>query len=312
MSRAAVLLFCASLCAAATAAAGLAPPVDATLQDYRPVFLACRDPQGGERLAIRRFRKAAAELLLTVEPETLATQIEPADRIGCTDAQEEKHGGTRYLRAVAAAARPPDRRVSLNAGLVHGAGAGAFVTGDLCPSRKPLDRGFFEKLKALGPHTPVALAVSGRWLKRHEADFDWLKRQAQDGALDILWVNHSYSHPYVLGRPDAANFLLLPGADIESEILETERLLLAHGVLPSVFFRFPGLVADAARLEQARRLHLVSVGADSWLALGPPPRAGSILLVHPNGNEPAGLRLFDRLLRRGALPLPLRALTEAP
>ncbi len=316
MKRAAALLVCASLCAPATAAeAPCGTPVareGLTPQDYRPVFSACHDAEGGERLAIRRFASAGADLLLTVEPQTLATRIEAAQCLSCLETEDEKQSASRYLRAVTAAAAPPLRPVSLNAGLAHGAGGGAFLTGDLCPSRKPLDRAFFEKLKSFGPHTPVALAVSGRWLKNHRADFTWLKEQAQSGALDILWVDHSYSHRYLRDRPDGANFLLLPDADIKSEVLDTERLLLTHGVVPSVFFRFPGLVADAALLEQVRRLHLVALGADSWLVLGPPPRAGSILLVHPNGNEPAGLRLFDKLLRRGALPLPLRALTEAP
>jgi hypothetical protein len=58
--------------------------------------------------------------------------------------------------------------------------------------------------------------------------------------------------------------------------------------------------------------HLIALGADSWLVLSPAPHAGSILLVHPNGNEPEGLKLFSRLLRAGKTPLPFRTITEAP
>ncbi len=54
------------------------------------------------------------------------------------------------------------------------------------------------------------------------------------------------------------------------------------------------------------------IGAVLWLALGLRPRPGSIVLVHPNGNEPAGLRLFWRLLETGAMPLPLRSINDAP
>jgi hypothetical protein len=59
---------------------------------------------------------------------------------------------------------------------------GSFITGDLCPSRKPLDRDLLEVVKKIGPHTPVALVISGLWLMRHGADFQWLKEQERSGA----------------------------------------------------------------------------------------------------------------------------------
>jgi hypothetical protein len=36
------------------------------------------------------------------------------------------------------------------------------------------------------------------------------------------------------------------------------------------------------------------------------------VLVHPNGNEEAGLRIFSRLTQQGKMPTPFRALNEAP
>ena len=292
--------------------------VGARPRDYQPIFQTCRDEAGETRLAIRRMSVEDDALLLTVDPKMLTTSLERANCWRCADTDDDAQQDTRYLKAL----RPPAGAGAqsgplVNAGLVHGAGAGSFVTGDLCPSQRPLDRGFFDLLAKNspgknGPGTPVALAVSGLWLARHRADFEWLKEKARAGALDITWVNHSYRHPYVPGRPDAGNYLLRPGTDMAAEILETEQLMIAQGVTPSVFFRFPGLVADASVLETARRHHLITLGADSWLVLGPPPRDGSIVLVHPNGNEPAGLRLFSRLLERGGLPLPLRPINEAP
>ena len=80
-----------------------------------------------------------------------------------------------------------------NAGLTHGAGPGDFVTGDLCPSKRPLDRAFFARLEAASPHAAVALSVSGLWLIHHFADFRWLVDQRNSGALDILWVDHTYT-----------------------------------------------------------------------------------------------------------------------
>ena len=219
------------------------------------------------------------------------------------------------MRAVAQSAEAPGlvhRGFLQNAGLAHGAAAGAFVTGDLCPSRRPLDRPFFDKLAIEGPHTPVALSISGLWLLHHFADYRWLLDRQAAGALDILWVDHTYHHPYRRGVPDDRNFLLTKGVDADAEILDTERLLIANGQTPSLFFRFPGLISSAPLMQAVRRHHLISLGADAWLALGQRPGEGSIVLVHPNGNEEAGLALFDRDLAHGAIARPLEPLIAAP
>ncbi len=316
-----VLLFCACLAAAATARAeencgpvAIAPVAGATgarVHDYEPVFESCAR-NGETRFATRSFRIDGEKLLLTVDPQTLATSLERAACWRCAETNDADEADTRFLQAVRPPADPNRPPALVNAGLIHGEGAGVFITGDLCPSHKPLDRAFIEEVAAQGPGAPLTLAVSGAWIARHAEDFAWLQEKAHSGAIDITWANHSYSHPYVGGVKDAQNYLLRPGVDLDREIFETEKLLIAHGEVPSVFFRFPGLVSDAALLEKLKERHLVALGADSWLALGPPPRAGSIVLVHPNGNEPGGLQIFARLLKSGRMPGPFRRINEAP
>ncbi len=319
----ALFLLCARLASSATARgeedacapAKIAPepaPTGARVANYAPIFESCVNEAGETRLAIRRMSVDGEALLLAVDPRSLQTSLERAQCWRCAETNEAAQADTRYLQAVRPPQDPARPPALVNAGLIHGAGGGAFITGDLCPSPKPLDRAFFEKLSVQGPHTPVTLAIAGSWLAHHRADFAWLQEKARSGALDIAWANHSYSHPYVAGVADKQNYLLRPGVDLDREIFETERLIIAHGETPSVFFRFPGLAADGALIEHVRSRHLVPLGADSWLALGPPPRPGSIVLVHPNGNEPGGLRLFSRLLETGRMPRPLRPIIEAP
>jgi peptidoglycan/xylan/chitin deacetylase (PgdA/CDA1 family) len=132
------------------------------------------------------------------------------------------------------------------------------------------------------------------------------------GALAITWTNHTYTHPYKKGVAEAENFLLTPGVDADHEIEETERLLIANGGVPSVFFRFPGLVSSSPLMKAVAAHHLISLGADAWLALGETAHAGSIVLVHPNGNEPKGLKIYARAAADGRLPTPFRPLDEAP
>jgi len=287
----------------------------ATVHDYRPVLKACVAADGRKAIAIREMTVAGAGVDLLADPEALTTRLERAACWVCSEMSDGQLRSTRMGRAISESSEAPGlihRGFLQNAGLVHGAAPGDFVTGDLCPSKRPLDRAFFTRLEAASPHAPVALSISGLWLTHHFADFRWLIDQRNSGALDILWVDHTYHHPYRRRLPDAANFLLTRGVDPEAEILDTERLLIANGETPSLFFRFPGLVSSDPLMQAVSRFHLVTLGADAWLAKGQQPERGSIVLVHPNGNEPKGLALFARDLKRGTIPAPLEPLTAAP
>jgi hypothetical protein len=290
--------------------------VDAqTVADYHSILRSCRGAGGAAAIAIRSMTIDGAPLLLLADPQKLSTRIERSACWTCQDASEASLAGTRYLRTVAEAAATPGiahRTFLDNAGLIHGAAPGAFVTGDLCPSRAPLDRRFFEKLMTSGPGAPVALSISGLWLLHHADDFHWLMDKQAQGALDIVWTNHSYHHPYAKGRPDDQTFMLTKGLDVDYEILETERLLIANGGVPSAFFRFPGLVSNSPLMDAVRRHHLIVIGTDAWLAKGQRPGEGSILLVHPNGNEEGGIDRFARLYDQGAIARPLEPLPAAP
>lgn len=294
-------------------------PLDGPLQplqrveDYRVILKSC-SVAGKQRLAIREMRVGGEKLLLTVDPQTLAANLEFADGSDCSEAQ----GTSRFLALVDRYAADTGKKPSAgatwleNAGLKHGRGEGAYLTGDLCPSRKPLDRAFLQSLEKPGEAPPVALAISGLWLTRHAEDFAWLRREKAEGRLAITFVNHSYSHPYRPGLPDGQNFLLEPGLDKDREVLDVERLLIANGETPSVFFRFPGLISDPDWMAALQRDHLIPLGSDAWLALLPQTPPGAILLVHANGNEPFGLDRFRKLNLQGALPKPFRSINEAP
>jgi hypothetical protein len=297
---------------------GFRPPPGATLTSvagYRPVLKSCEAADGRRAVSIREMTIGGESVALLADPATLTTRLERSACWTCRESSDDELASTRMGRAIAASAEAPGiahRGFLENAGLRRGAAPGAFVTGDLCPSRRPLDRGFFTRLASNGPHTPVALAVSGLWLTHHEKDFRWLAEEREAGALDIVWVDHTFTHPYRRKLPDASNFLLTRGVDAENEILKTERLVIANGETPSLFFRFPGLVSSDPLMQAVRRFHLVTLGADAWLAIGQKPGPGSIVLVHPNGNEPFGLKVFAADVARGAIPKPLEPLTAAP
>ena len=287
----------------------------AAVADYQPVLRACVAADGRKAVAIREMTVGGQRIALLADPEALTTRLERAACWTCRDESEGELSSTRMGRAVRESAQEPGlihRGFLQNAGLTHGAELGDFVTGDLCPSNRPLDRTFFTRLEAATPHAPVALSISGLWLIHHFDDFHWLVGERNSGALKILWTDHTYHHPYQRKLPNDANFLLSKGVDPQEEILDTERLLIANGETPSLFFRFPGLVSSDPLMQAVSRLQLVTLGADAWLAIGQKPGHGSIVLVHPNGNEPMGLKVFASDLAHRTIAAPLEPLTAAP
>ncbi|MGC1863467.1 MAG: hypothetical protein WA733_20695, partial [Methylocystis sp.] len=126
-------------------------PNGAGPRDYHAILQSCVNDAGARKLATRRMALGAEALLLTVDPNSLATSLERARCWRCTDTNDAAEADTRFMRALKKpepAPATPD--VLDDAGLLSGKGEGVFVTGDLCPSRRPLDRDFLELLAGQG------------------------------------------------------------------------------------------------------------------------------------------------------------------
>jgi hypothetical protein len=279
---------------------------------YRPAFRTGYDGTGVLQVAIREFLSDGAPRLLLVNPVTLETSVAGGAALDTgRPAAAAAIRDTPFGMALARYTALPCKLQ--NHGAVHADRPvdGVFLTVDMCPSAKPMEKAFFLALADLsrlhGRPTPVAIAMTGNWLVNHRGELAWLGREIREGKLAVTWVNHSYSHPYTPGVPLERNFLLAPGVDFEREVLATEQLLLKNGLVPSPFFRFPGLVADGKLIEKLGRLSLVPIGSDAWLAKGESPSAGSFILVHGNGNEPQGIKkimpLFGKEGNTRFLPL---------
>ena len=256
-------------------------------------------------LAIRRFEGSGKTWLLLAKPRTMVTKVAEASlyelKPTTLAAARQTFKNTAYTNALTAAEKQSS--TIQDAGIVQGMPkeTGISLTIDLCPSHKTLDRRIFNDVFAefnkVEPHPPVAISVSGLWMKDHEADLNWLKQQELDGHIFITWINHTYNHRVDPKKPLKENFLLEPGTNINYEVLETEQAMLRNGLLPSVFFRFPGLVSDAKLLYEITGFGLIPIGSDAWLAKGQKALPGSIVLIHGNGNEPIGVNDFISLLK---------------
>lgn len=275
----------------------------ASIKDYKVFYgVIVRNQQN--LFVTRRFENAGKRYYLLINPQTLETEIikskvydvEPMSY----DRALDFFKNTPYIRAIKKA---EEQSVGLqNAGVTKGATQenGITLTTDLCPSHRPLDRiAFTETIKAfekVETPVPVAISVSGLWMNHHSADLEWLKQMQANHQLSINWINHSYNHRFGPKLPLKRNFLLESGTDINFEVLETEKAILKNGLVPSVFFRFPGLVSSRELVFKITGLALIPIGSDAWLAKGQKPINGSIVLIHANGNEPVGVKDFIKLL----------------
>lgn len=282
------------------------------ITDYESIFIPCFTEKGELRIAIRSYDCNDEPYFLAVNPYTFATTAAPVTSFVSRRSVPSKPGyytkeeidSTPYVKALNQFTSPPYQLQ--NYGLTHATHPvnGAFLTIDMCPSVKPFEAEFFQKLANYSDKeaTPIALSMTGLWLLRHPDEFNWLVQQTKENKLAITWVNHSYSHIYyadLVSQTDLAkNFLLAERTNLKHELLTVEKLLLKHSQLPSVFFRTPGLVANEKLVKKFNKLGLIDVGSDAWLAKGEEPKDGSIILVHGNSNEHAGIEKIMPMLEQ--------------
>ncbi|MEO5581372.1 MAG: polysaccharide deacetylase [Saprospiraceae bacterium] len=288
---------------------GLSQTIPAqSISQYRPVLLIVKPIPGNgpDELAIRSFLKETNQMYLIVQADSLYTHEELATNYISKPTDwnylRSYWSSKPYIKALRETLQN-DSRLQ-NAGLVHlrDPEPGISLTVDLCPSKLSLDKRIFNVLcQSVTPYcltVPVALSISGQWLLTHKNDLAWLKSLVDQKELDITWINHTMHHHWNPNLPLSENFLLEKSTDLIAEVLGNEELLLEHGLLPSCFFRFPGLVSDKSIIDQIADWGLISIGSDAWLAKGQNPKAsGSIVLIHANGHDVIGINAFLRLLQ---------------
>lgn len=272
------------------------------LSAYKAIY-ALAVNNSGKYLAIRSFKSNQKKYLLLADLQNLKTRIEPAELYQLSNVDfnniRAMFKNSTYVKVVENILAN-DKAIQ-NSGLntpISGK-SGITLTVDLCPSHKEMDRVIVSDLLSNFKNSqpiPISFSISGKWLLKHQADFDWLKQLQDKNQLAITWINHSYNHR-VNELPLSQNFMLAKDTDVQAEVLENEQLLLKNGVVPSVFFRFPGLVSNQKLVEKIMRFGLIPVGSDAWLAKGEKAKNGSIVLIHGNGNEEPGVKDFIALLQ---------------
>lgn len=264
--------------------------------------LAIKD--GNAHLSLRSFTNNNQHYLLLLNPKTLDTRVDLSGNYQTSNLAWTNvlaiFRNTPYIKSLETAAAKDIQLQDAGIDQAIPKEKGITLTVDLCPSHKSLDRIIFQSVfnafNRVEQPAPIAVSVSGKWMMKHQDDLSWLKSLVEKKELNISWVNHSYNHD-VNSLPLPENFLLAPGTNLDTEVLENEKLMLKNGLTPSVFFRFPGLVSDKSIVEKIESYGLIPIGSDAWLAKGQQANKGSIVLIHGNGNEEIGVKDFLQLLK---------------
>ena len=287
----------------------------AVITQYSPQFQPFYNASGKLEIALRSYKKDGHSFHLAVVTDTLNTREisdEEFSKLHNKPIPLNCISTTRFMKLLKASTEAP--YPLSNDGITRSLYPlrGFFLTMDLCPTSKPLVREIIKKLPTSNLPIPLGVSITGLWVKNHPEDLEWLKKQDQSGHLAITWINHSYSHPYHHKAVDTDNFLLTRGTDLNLEVLKAEEKMLENGIVPSVFFRFPGLISSRDLIAKVSALHLISLGADAWLAKGKNPSSGSVILVHGTGNEPLGVSKLVHLYPsiNASVFLPLSKLIE--
>ena len=243
-------------------------------------------------LISRRFELSGVTFYLTTNTQTFQTKVLSlnASKLMPLD---ENFSTTPFARQLSDATS-----LHVKGGATHGVtqnDKAIYLTMDLCPSQKKgYESEFIEKLTQQNGKTPIAIALSSAWKAHHEKEFEALLKNP---LLEITWVNHTHTHFYDRNLPERENFMLHVNTHVKAEILGVEKTLLEEGITPSVFFRFPGLIADEKLMRELRETYfLIPLGSNSWIAKNEPVKTGSIILIHGNKNEPQGIAMLQKKL----------------
>ncbi|MBL6990546.1 MAG: hypothetical protein ISR65_12245 [Bacteriovoracaceae bacterium] len=281
-------------------------------------------------VGIRTIESSAGEYLLVLNPQTFKTNVIKRKCLKCFSEDspdfEDSQGAIlqsdyqdspfyHMLETYTQLPGPMVERLSATAdqndGMVRTVAPtdGYVLTIDMCPSSKhgyerdlfrlfPDDPQVNQKIVKKVGGIPIGVAITGLWIKRHKAQLAEIKQLQKDGVVQITWINHSYSHPYYRNRPMSENFLVKQQSKFPREVLLNEYAMLTNGLIPSVFFRYPGLVSSRNLQQKLFEFSLIPVGSDAWIAKGQRPHPGSIILTHGNLNEHAGVVRLKKFLRR--------------
>lgn len=238
-----------------------------------------------ELITLRRIQNYDDKIFyLTLNLNTLKTNILSSEQVSVTNFDEADFKHTNYYKIKELAKSKNNSWTGIDQFNVDH----HVLTLDLCPSKKKTDMKFLDFLQK-SKIDFFYLAVSGKWILDHQDDLNLIQKKFKN----VFWINHSFNHYYDPKKENNENFMLSKGTDLQVEVLQNEKTMLENDIMPSPFFRFPGLVANKELYFKVLSYGVIPIGSNAWLAKGQKISKGSVVLLHANGNEPQGLKTYS-------------------
>ena len=278
------------------------------VENYKVSIKQFHSDTGQLFLTLRQFNRNAKTFYLVLNTATLQTSIESLEAqqlepLNDTQMRQSQFGKLLYKATSFAKFGGIREATQPSSGAI-------FLTMDMCPSQKQgYEKEFLTQLTQRAGKTSIAIAMTSVWLRTHEKEFAEL---VNNPLLDITWINHTHSHFYDKHLPNEENFMRHSGTNVQEEILGLEQTLIEKGVTPSIFFRFPGLIADASLMKALRQTYfLIPISTHAWVAKGEAIQKGSIILIHGNKNEHQGIVALEQKLPTLTSKFTFKPLREA-
>ncbi len=268
------------------------------ITDYT-IFVGTAKYNGNSLIVLRKFKENNYIKFLGVNPLNLKTSIFSSDVKQSDWANiKSEFKNSKYIKLLEKSLR--NGNLLQNSGITHFENQNCiYLTTDLCPSSKPMEINFYKNIyKQVKQTVPIGIAITGKWIEKHNKELDLLLKLENKKKISVTWINHSYSHFYNKKLPLNKNFLLYKKTNLNYEVLNLEKLLISKGLTPSIFFRFPGLISSKNIFEKISNMGLIILGSNAWIAKNQYPKKGSIVLLHGNGNEHKGIRMFEEWLKK--------------
>ncbi len=170
------------------------------IENYKPFYgWAKHFPQ--DWMILRQFDNAGKKYFLLINPQTLETKTDETDfyKVKPMTMAEARlfFKNTPYQKALSAAEKQSSKIQDAGIEMGMPKETGITLTADLCPSHRPLDKKIFTDIFAefqkVEKPAPIALSITGVWMRQHPHDLEWLKQMEQKGEIYVTWINHSFN-----------------------------------------------------------------------------------------------------------------------
>lgn len=216
-------------------------------------------------LLFREFEKKGEMLFLGADLETLKTFIMRQEDISYFEDYTEKGKETKLYKLL-----------NSKTEIKNFSGNGYALMIELSQrnmKKYKFERDFFLFLATRKNPTPVSIIISSRWMIEDRESFNKIEALAEQKKLDVTWIVKS-----------------LNTSNLEDEILNTERLLLESGNIPSIFFKVSG-VYDEVTAGKLKELSLIPIKENTILSKkGGKIKKGGIILVKGDGSDSSSIK----------------------